>query len=232
MIQSLNDKQVNTILKGFADEMVDFNNNKPQWRLNGSLEPLMDKDRPRVAIVGTRDLKVEQWPVIAQLVADLAANPAKPVIISGLAYGTDTEAHKAAITYGLPTYAIMPCGLDMIYPSSNKDLAQKMVDNGGGLLSYFPDGTCPEPLNFLHRNKAIALMADYMIVPFSKDKGGAIVTAKLAQSYGNAMVYAFPGDLWTVNCRGCNKLIQQGIAEIVCEPHLFRDMELKACPRF
>lgn len=231
MITKLNDRQVNILLSGYADEVVDFNNNKPQWRIDGDITPLMDENRVRVAIVGTRDLKGGDAAAIIELVEDLAANPAKPVIISGLAVGTDTVAHKAALAYGLPTFAVMPCGLDTVYPHMNANLADKMKENGGGLLSYFPEGTAPMAINFLHRNKAIALMADVLIIPFSKKKGGAMVTARLASAYGNSHVFAFPGRPCDINCQGCNELIREGLAEIVSEPHIFRDYHLVPRPR-
>lgn len=188
-------------------------------RFNGDLSNLIDKDTIRIAIVGTRDIDAKAQEHIRMLVnglKDAATKSNKHVlIVSGLAIGVDFAAHKAALDCGVPTVAVLPTGLDNIYPNAHRRIAEKMADTPGcGLLTQFEDGTAPIALNFLDRNATIALISDIVIVVASKAKGGAMVTARLACSF-DTPVFAIPGDPDDVRRAGCNDLIRKGIAEML-----------------
>lgn len=188
-------------------------------RFNGDLSNLIDKDTIRIAIVGTRDIDAKAQEHIRMLVnglKDAATKSNKHVlIVSGLAIGVDFAAHKAALDCGVPTVAVLPTGLDNIYPNPHRGIAEKMADTPGcGLLTQFEDGTAPSALNFLDRNATIALISDIVIVVASKAKGGAMVTAKLAHSF-DTPVFAIPGDPDDVRRAGCNDLIRKGISEML-----------------
>lgn len=208
----LSKKEVMTLTHGYADK-IKYEGQYPTWRLRGDAKALLSDKYTRIAIVGTRDIRDKERQKVFQIVSDLKASCINPVIISGLAFGTDEAAHSAALAAGIPTYAILPTGLDAIYPKIHKGLAERMAAAGGGVLTYFPDGTEPQAINFIMRNTAIALAADILIVPFSKAKGGAMVTARLAKSYGLELIYAVPGDDGAPNSRGCNDLIREGTAK-------------------
>ena len=139
----------------------------------------------------------------------------KPVIISGLAVGIDTYAHQAALECGLTTAAVMGTGLDRIYPYTNKNLAKKIVDSGKGcLLTPFPEQTEPLALNFITRNAVMATIADLVVVVESREKGGAIITARYANEHGTQTL-AVPGPVDEPRSKGCNWLIRKGYASIL-----------------
>ena len=165
-----------------------------------------------VAIIGTRSLTDYGKTLTEKLVADLA--DAKVLVISGLAFGIDTMAHKAALVNGLPTIGVLGHSLDMIYPAANAKLAKQMVADGGGLLTEFVSGTKPDKHNFPTRNRVVAGMADATVVVESDVKGGSIITAELANNY-NRDVFAFPGKTTDSKSRGCNYLIRQNKAALI-----------------
>jgi DNA processing protein len=170
-----------------------------------------DPNAPRiVGIVGTRNATAYGKEMVKQIIADLA--PYKPVIVSGLAYGIDIAAHRAALSAGLSTLAVLAHGLDRIYPGVHKDTARKMLKQGG-LITEYPSQTNPDAENFPQRNRIIAGLVDALIVVESDLKGGAVITADVANSYDRE-VYAVPGRLGDPWSRGCNFLIQTNRASI------------------
>lgn len=172
-------------------------------------------NRPRVLIVGTRDMSPYGKEMTRRIVGALSKNPARSVIVSGLALGVDTVAHHAALDNGMPTAAVIPTGLDTVYPYANRELAKRITQTPGCcLVTQFPDGTAPMAVNFLSRNAVMATMADLVIVVESKVKGGAIVTAKYAYDQG-VPVLAVPGRVDDVRSSGCNALISSGIATML-----------------
>lgn len=189
-------------------------------RLKGDLAPLLDTCRPRIAIVGTRDCPPAAIGYIDQMLSPFTSLPeeSRPIIISGLAMGTDTAVHRTALRYGLPTVAVVATGFDTVYPYCNRELAKEILNTPGcGILTQFPDQTAPIAINFLERNKTIALMADAIVIPAMKAKGGAMVTARIARDW-EIPVYAVPGrpdDRWA---EGCNLLIKHGLADMLCVP--------------
>ena len=174
----------------------------------------MNLDEPRViSVVGTRNATEYGKHACDELIMKIAERKYSALIVSGLAYGIDIHAHKAALKYNLPTVAVVAHGLDRIYPSLHKDIASKMLDNGG-LVTDFPSGTKIDPSNFLRRNRIIAGLADATIVVESAEKGGALVTADIASSY-NRDVFAFPGRAGDNFSKGCNRLIRNNGASLI-----------------
>lgn len=164
-----------------------------------------------ISIVGTRRISAYGKQVVKDLVKGLFAN--NVLIVSGLAYGVDTWAHKCALDNKLETIAVLGHGLDRIYPSANKVLAEKMI-NQGGLLTDFITGTKPDRENFPKRNRIVAGMSDATIVVESAKKGGALITADIANSY-NRDVFSIPGRVGDKYSEGCNFLIKTNRAALI-----------------
>lgn len=164
-----------------------------------------------VAIVGTRNSTSYGREFTEIIVEKLAAHNA--LIISGLAYGIDISAHKAALKYGLDTIGVMASGLDIIYPDLHRSVAAEMVHQGG-LLTEFKIGSKPEAHNFPSRNRIIAGMSDMILVIEAAKKGGALITAEIANSY-NRDVLALPGDIGRKHSEGCNNLIKSNKAHLL-----------------
>lgn len=135
------------------------------------------------------------------------------LIVSGLALGIDTIAHKSSLKNGLPTIGVMGNGIDMVYPYSNKTLATEMLHQGG-LLTEFPFGTKPQRQHFPVRNRVVAGMSDVTVIVESEIKGGAMITAYVAHSY-NREVAAFPGRAYDTKSNGPNLLIKRNIAAMI-----------------
>ncbi len=163
-----------------------------------------------VAIVGTRKATSYGKEIVDQIVKDLV--PHQALIISGLAYGIDIQAHKQALKNDLPTVGVMGSGMDVIYPSAHKDTAKKMIEHGG-LLTENSFGTKPDAHNFPARNRIIAGLCDVLIVVEAAEKGGALITAEIANTY-NKDVFAVPGSIGETYSEGCNKLIRTNKANL------------------
>ena len=172
-----------------------------------SATPMTDlwKPRKRIAVVGTRNLTPygKEW--CGTIVAGMASTKERPVIVSGLALGTDICAHKAAIENGLPTIAVMATGPESVYPYRHKEFAERIAGTPGcALITDYPPGTAPLAIHFLRRNRIIAGLSDALILVESKIKGGGMMTSRLAFSY-NREVYALPGRVDDI-CKKCNYL--------------------------
>jgi DNA processing protein len=135
------------------------------------------------------------------------------MIVSGLAYGIDTMAHRASLRASLPTLAVLAHGLDELYPYVNRPLAMKIIKNGG-LATEFPSGTKLNRDYFPRRNRIIAGLCDAILVVESAEKGGALITANIALSY-NRDVFAIPGRTDDPKSSGCNRLIKSNKAVLV-----------------
>ena len=164
-----------------------------------------------VAIVGTRNITEYGKENCLQLVEDLKDD--NVLIVSGLAYGVDTAAHKAAVKNGIPTVGVMGCGMQQVYPATNKKLANEMLEQGG-VLTECMSGTQPDRENFPRRNRIIAGMADAVVVIESAMKGGSLITADLANSYSRD-VFAYPGRVMDIYSQGCNYLIRTNRAHLM-----------------
>lgn len=167
-----------------------------------------------ISIVGTRNATDYGRNLCRQLCEILA--PYNVLVVSGLAYGVDVAIHKECIANQITTVGVLGHGLDRMYPQVHKGVAQKMVLNGG-LLSEFPILTNPDRQNFPQRNRIIAGIADATVVIEASIKGGALITAEIANSY-NKDVYAFPGRTNDVYSEGCNFLIKTNRAGLINHP--------------
>ena len=185
--------------------------------------------REAIAFVGTRDLSSYGREWCGNLVSTLSETSAKPLIVSGLAFGIDYVAHTTALTLSLPTVGVMATGIDRIYPSRHESLAERMVRTPGcALVSCYPLGTAPLANQFLSRNRIIAGMSRATVLVESKIRGGGLITARHAYSYDRD-VYALPGRVDDVRSQGCNRLIRDKIAEPVISREDFLDkLGLKA----
>ena len=164
-----------------------------------------------VSVVGTRNHTDYGKQVCEKIVEELREE--NVLIVSGLAFGIDTIAHKTALKNNLPTIGVLAHGLDRIYPSQNKGLAKQMTGQGG-LLTDFTSGSNPDKQNFPKRNRIVAGICDAIIVIESGKKGGSLITAELANSY-NKDVFAIPGRTIDNKSEGCNYLIQNNKASLV-----------------
>ena len=180
-----------------------------------SKTPLKELWKPcrRIAVVGTRDITPygREWCV--RTVAGLSRCREKPVIVSGLALGTDFCAHKAALESGLATIGVMATGPETVYPHRHREFAERLCETPGcALVTDYPPGTAPLAIHFLRRNRIIAGLSESTILIESKIKGGGMMTCRLAFSYSRD-VYALPGRADDLRSQGCNSLIRNKIAE-------------------
>ncbi len=167
-----------------------------------------------VSIVGTRKCSEYGREVCNNFIADLKRYYPDMLIVSGLAYGIDVCAHRAALDNGMSTIGVLAHGLDTIYPSMHRQIAADMVHRQGGLLTEYGVHTTPEKGNFVRRNRIVAGMCDACIVVESSERGGSLITAELAMEY-NRDVFAFPGRVYDEYSRGCNNLIRRQQATLL-----------------
>jgi DNA processing protein len=166
-----------------------------------------------ISIVGTRHASEIGKQNTFELVEQLAANYPNIIIVSGLAYGIDITAHKAALKFGLDTIAVLGHGMEQIYPPLHTQYAHKILEQGA-LVTEFIGSKKPDPGNFVSRNRIIAGLADATVVVESAEKGGSLITADLANSY-NRDVFAFPGRVSDMYSKGCHQLIKTNKAALV-----------------
>lgn len=170
-------------------------------------------NRKVLSIVGTRKATRQGIVFCEKLIENLAERNHNPIVVSGLAYGVDATAHKAALDNGLQTIAVLGHGLDIIYPASHKTLAKDIIKNGS-LITDFPSKSIRDKNNFVKRNRIIAGLSDATIVIESGVKGGSLVTADIANSY-NRDVFAVPGRITDQYSVGCNNLIKTNKAAML-----------------
>lgn len=227
-----------------AEEEIDFiqkykitplfitDKNYPQRLLNCYDSPAMlyyrgtsDLNQSKiVAIVGTRNHNEYGKEVCEKLVSDLAGK--NILIVSGLAFGIDSIAHKSALKNNLETVGVLAHGLDRLYPSQNKSLAKEMVAQGG-LLTDFRSKTNPDKQNFPKRNRIVAGISDAIVVVESGIKGGSLITAEIGNGY-NKEVFAIPGRANDSRSIGCNYLIRNNKACLITSADdLLEDMGWK-----
>jgi DNA processing protein len=180
----------------------------PVLYVKGSYLP---EDDWSIAVVGTRRAKTYGREVTRYLVGGLARNGIS--IVSGLARGIDSEAHRTSLEAGGRTIAVLGCGIDIIYPQENVGLARDIVA-AGALMSEYPLGTKPDRKNFPPRNRIISGLALGTLVTQAGEGSGALITAYFALEQGRE-VFAVPGSLLDRGCSGTNRLIQQGEAKLV-----------------
>lgn len=166
-----------------------------------------------IAVVGTRQSTPYGHDIIHSLMSDLQRQLPDTLVVSGLAYGIDSCAHRESLDHSLPTVGVLAHGLDTIYPAAHRSLATKMLDRGG-LITEYMSKTKGDRANFIRRNRIIAGMADTVIVVESKSHGGSLSTARIANDYGRD-VATFPGRVGDVASAGCNILIRENKARLV-----------------
>jgi len=164
-----------------------------------------------ISVVGTRNNTDYGKNTCEQMLQELAEE--EILVVSGLAFGIDTIAHKVSLKNKIKTVGVMAHGLDKIYPAPNKMLAKEMLSHGG-LLTSFMSRTNPDRQNFPSRNRIVAGICDALIVIESSVKGGSLITAELANSY-NKDVFAIPGRVNDSRSEGCNHLIKNNKALLI-----------------
>jgi DNA processing protein len=188
---------------GFPSRLAEIPDAPGTLHVRGTL---VDADALAVAIVGSRRATPYGLEVAETLAADLAARGV--TIVSGLARGIDSAAHRGALRVGGRTLAVLGSGVDVIYPPENRRLAAEIVARGA-LVSQFAPGTPPLPHNFPTRNQVIAAMSLAVVVVEAAEKSGSLITARLAAEFGRE-VLAVPGRITAPESRGANRLIQDG----------------------
>ncbi len=166
-----------------------------------------------VSMVGTRNATQYGKDICLRFVKELQELIPDVIVVSGLAYGIDIYSHRAALEYGVETIGVLAHGLDRIYPTVHRKVAADMTTHGG-LLTEFMSGTNPDRQNFVKRNRIVAGISDATIVVESAAKGGSLITAEIAGSYGRDC-FAFPGRIDDPFSAGCNKLIQSNAASLI-----------------
>jgi len=212
-LKFIEDNDINVVF--YLDE------NFPQRLLNCPDSPTtlyykgdIDFNASRIlSVVGTRNATEYGKENCDKIIKALASHAEKTVIVSGLAYGIDICAHKAALKYKLPTVAVVGHGFHLMYPAQHRKYAEEIIQQGG-LISEFNSKSVIDPRHFVRRNRIIAGMADATLVVESARKGGSLITAEIANSY-NRDVFAFPGRIGDVYSQGCNHLIKTNQAHLI-----------------
>jgi len=166
-----------------------------------------------ISIVGTRNPTDYGRGVTRELIEELARHYSDVLVVSGLAYGIDICAHKACLKHSIDTAAVLGHGLASLYPSAHREVARQ-IDEKGMLITEFMHNDKPESANFVKRNRIIAGLADATIVVESGERGGALITADIANSY-NRDVLAYPGRVHDKMSAGCNRLIKTNRAALM-----------------
>lgn len=167
-----------------------------------------------IAIIGTRKPTEQGRQLTVKYLQELSH--ISPLILSGLAYGIDYQAHRSALDLHLPTVGVLANGLQTVYPGIHTAIAKEMIQYGG-ILTEFPLGTKPDKQNFPKRNRLVAGMCDALLVIETDHKGGSMITAEIAASY-NRDIFAIPGRIGDIQSRGCNELIMHNKARLTLSP--------------
>jgi DNA processing protein len=186
-------------------------------------------ERKTISMVGTRHVTAYGKKFVEDCLAQLSTQNISTV--SGLALGTDTEVHEQSLANKLPTIAVLAHGFRTLYPSKNKNLAQKIIDQGGALITEFTSTQSPERENFIQRNRIVAGFSDATIVVESAFGGGSMSTATFANQY-NRDVFALPGRISDKYSQGCNHLIMQNKASTISTiQELISQLNLNTTPK-
>ncbi len=196
----------------------------PLIYVRGSLLP---EDEWCLAVVGTRRATAYGRQVTEEIVTDLAQN--KITIVSGLAKGIDSVAHNAALAAGGRSMAIFACGLDVVYPSENANMARSIIQQGA-LISEYPLGTKPRADNFPRRNRIMSGLSLGVLVIEADETSGAIITAHLALEQ-NREVFAIPGSILSPASRGTNHIIQEGAKLVRDYTDILEELNLMSVAR-
>lgn len=167
-----------------------------------------------ISIVGTRSATKYGIDFTKNLISELATRYPELVIVSGLAYGIDICAHQSALESGLKTWAVLGHSLEIIYPAKHRNVAEKISKEGSALVCDYPHGSYIDTTNFIKRNRIVAGICDALLIVESAEKGGAMVTANIANHY-NKDVFALPGNIDSKYSKGCNNLIKSHRAHLI-----------------
>lgn len=189
---------------------------------------ILPRDELAVAVVGTRKASTYGREVAQMLVRDLAA--CGVTVVSGLARGIDSAAHRAALDAGGRTLAVLGSGVDVIYPSENRSLARRIAEHGA-LISEYPLGTKPDARNFPPRNRIISGLALGTLVIEAGKRSGALLTVRHALEQGRD-VFAVPGNILAAGSRGVNALIREGAKPVVDAGDILQELNLNMVTEF
>jgi len=203
----------------YPSRLKEIYDHPPVLYLRGSLLP---EDEWCLSVVGTRRATVYGRQVTEEIVTDLARN--KITIVSGLAKGIDTVAHHSALEAGGRTLAVFGCGLDIVYPSENAELARRIMQQGA-IISEYPLGTKPKPEHFPRRNRIMSGLSLGVLVIEAGDTSGAMITAHLALEQ-NREVFAIPGSILSPSSQGTNHLIQEGAKLVTDYTDILEELNL------
>lgn len=201
----IEDSPYSSVFQGIMPSVASLN------VLSDNFDDLMS--RPRVAIVGSRKVSPYGKLVTTQFARELAEQGI--VIVSGLALGVDAIAHKAALEAGGLTIAVLPGGLDRVYPATHKSLADRIVRRGGALITEYPAGTSIMKHNFIGRNRIVSGMSDALLITEAASNSGTMHTARFALEQGKD-VLAVPGNITSPTSAGTNNLIRAGATPATC----------------
>lgn len=205
----------------YPARLMAINDPPPVLYLRGELRP---EDDWAVAIVGTRRASAYGKEAARVLAGDLAR--AGATVVSGLAVGIDAQAHRAALEAGGRTLAVLGCGVDIIYPWENKQLADDIVQHGA-LISEYALGAKPEASNFPPRNRIISGLSRGIVVVEAGEQSGALITAAFAADQGRD-VFAVPGSIFARNSQGTNRLIRDGATPVLSANDVLEALNLTA----
>jgi len=203
-------KQISIEDKNYPESLKKIKNPPKVLYYRGSF---IKEDEKLFAVVGTRIPSDYGKEVSLKISSELADSGL--TIISGMAPGIDTIAHKSVVEKGMRTIAVLGTGLDekSIYPKENIGLSKKIIENGGCLISELPPGTRGSKFTFPKRNRIVSGLSSGILVVEAKEKSGSLITAKYAKEQGKNL-FAIPGSIFSLNSKGPNSLIKGG-AKIV-----------------
>ncbi len=195
--------------------------------MRGSLERI--EGTKLITVVGSRKYSSYGKHVCESLIKDLAGYPV--TIVSGLALGIDSIAHRAALDAGIPTIAFPGSGLNwnVLYPAQHRSLAQEILDGGGALLSEFPANTRGAHWTFPQRNRLKAGLSDMVLIIEAEEASGTLITARLGTEY-NKIVGAIPGPITSATSKGTNWLLRLGAVPITCAQDILLELGLTERP--
>lgn len=193
----------------------------PKSLLYRGAEPSAFESKPALAIVGSRKVSSYGRLVTERLSNELAALGI--VIVSGLALGIDSIAHQAAIQAGGTTIAVVPGGVDFVYPYSNRSVAERIITSGGSIISELCDKQLPIKAQFLVRNRLVSGLADAVLITEAAERSGSLNTASHALTQGKT-VFAVPGNITSGLSAGTNNLIKAGAIPVTCAQDILSEM--------
>lgn len=188
---------------------------------------LMPGEKWSLAVVGSRRATLYGREVTERLVTDLVRN--RITVVSGLARGIDTFAHKATLANSGKTIAVLASGLDIVYPAENRKLAQEIIENGA-LVSDYPLGTKPKPEHFPRRNRIMSGLSLGTLVIEATEKSGALITARIALDQDRE-VFAVPGSILSAASKGSNLLIRDGAKTVLDVDDILEELNLSTIPQ-